>query len=821
MKEFKLTLRRDSDTSKGGRKRKRVDYAGMGGGQEDDADGDAGSGSDSDGGPSKKKKTTKGKKVKGINLEGMGKGIGPDGASLIKIDRRRYEVAIKEGGLKRQFHFPTMRRDGQKIEFTATRQALGTRLGMEIPPRPLHDPMGASAIVLFDPTVDDIELTREQDRLQKIQADAEAKLTQDDKSSSGSSSKKEEPSQKLQPDQTVHKNLADILGIRRRDANAKPPKVPVVIDPRLTAILRPHQVEGVKFLYRCATGLIQEGAFGSIMADGMGLGKTLQCISLMWTLLKQSPTPGKPTIEKCIIACPSTLVRNWANEMTKWLKEKAPGLLVIDGSQTKEQMIMSVHRWCNVRGKSVTQPVMIVSYETLRNLVEVLGEAEVGLLLCDEGHRLKNSDSLTYKALDQIKVKRRCILSGTPIQNDLTEYFALISFANPDLLGGRLEFHKKFEKPILEGRDSEASKAKQELGDQKLKELSELVSKFIIRRSNELNTKYLPVKYEHVVFCRMSGFQQELYRYMAEKAAKGAKANGGKTAGSLKAINELKKLCNHPDLLEADNMAGAEKLFPPGYKTGVGRFVDFSLSGKTEVLQRFLQTIRRTTKDKVVLISNYTQTLDIFERMCRQNSWKSFRLDGTMTINKRQKYVDDFNNPDRDEFIFLLSSKAGGCGINLIGANRLVLFDPDWNPASDQQALARVWREGQTKECFVYRFIGTGSIEEKILQRQLNKQALSKCVVDQAENQERQFTGDDLRRLFKYKDKTECETHDTIKCGRCKDGKQTTKAMAMLNEDASTWNHYGRNEFKNLHDDLLRNELAYDIVSFVFQFCSV
>lgn len=506
--------------------------------------------------------------------------------------------------------------------------------------------------------------------------------------------------------------------------------------------------------------------------------------------------------------------------MKKWLKEKAPGLLVIDGSQTKEQMITSVHRWCNVRGKSVTQPVMIVSYETLRNLVEVLGEAEVGLLLCDEGHRLKNADSLTFKALDSIKVKRRCILSGTPIQNDLTEYFALISFANPALLGGRLEFHKKFEKPILEGRDSEASEAKQKLGDEKLKELSELVSKFIIRRSNELNTKYLPVKYEHVVFCRMSGFQQQLYRYMAGKAGK-ATSPQGKTAGSLKAINELKKLCNHPDLLEADHMVGGEKFFPAGYKPGVGRTVDFTLSGKTEVLQRFLQTIRRTTKDKVVLISNYTQTLDIFERMCRQNSWKSFRLDGTMTINKRQKYVDDFNNPDRDEFIFLLSSKAGGCGINLIGANRLVLFDPDWNPASDQQALARVWREGQTKECFVYRFIGTGSIEEKILQRQLNKQALSKCVVDQAENQERQFTGDELRKLFEYKDKTDCETHDTIKCGRCKNGKQHTKAMAMLNEDASTWNHYGREEFKNLHDDLLRNELAHDIVSFVFQFCSV
>ena len=163
-----------------------------------------------------------------------------------------------------------------------------------------------------------------------------------------------------------------------------------------------------------------------------------------------------------------------------------------------------------------------------------------------------------------------------------------------------------------------------------------------------------------------------------------------------------------------------------------------------------------------------------------------FRLEGSTNIKKRQKLVDQFNDPEGKEFVFLLSSKAGGCGINLIGANRLVLFDPDWNPAADQQALARVWRDGQKKNCFVYRFIATGTLEEKIFQRQAHKQALSSCVVDDNESVERHFSRDNLRQLFDYKEGTTSETHDTFKCKRCKNGKQSIKAPAMLYGDTST-----------------------------------
>lgn len=136
------------------------------------------------------------------------------------------------------------------------------------------------------------------------------------------------------------------------------------------------------------------------------------------------------------------------------------------------------------------------------------------------------------------------------------------------------------------------------------------------------------------------------------------------------------------------------------------------------------------------------------------------RLDGSMSIKKRGKVVEEFNKPESDQFLFMLSSKAGGCGLNLIGANRLVMFDPDWNPANDEQAMARVWRDGQTKPCFVYRLIATGTIEEKIFQRQTHKKALSTAVVDNNEDCERHFTQDDLRDLFSLDEKTISDTHD-------------------------------------------------------------
>ncbi|KAL4881947.1 vacuolar protein 14 C-terminal Fig4p binding-domain-containing protein [Aspergillus karnatakaensis] len=708
-----------------------------------------------------------------------------------------FKAKDKDLAFKQRFKVPLLNKAVGTYDSSRPAPTLGMRQGATFVVKPLHDPSGEFAIVLYDPTVDDID----ESEAEEPKEDGEDKKTELD-----------EP--------LVHKSLADILGLKKKVEER--PKVPVVIDPRLAKILRPHQVEGVKFLYRCTTGMVDKNASGCIMADGMGLGKTLQCISLMWTLLKQSPEAGRTVIQKCVIACPSSLVGNWANELGKWLGQGTITPFAVDGKASKTELTSQLKQWAMASGRSVVRPVLIVSYETLRMYVDTLKDSPIGLLLCDEGHRLKNKESLTWTALNSLNVQRRVILSGTPIQNDLSEYFALLNFANPDLLGSQQEFRKRFEIPILRGRDAAGTEEDRKKGDERLVELSGIVNKFIIRRTNDILSKYLPVKYEHVVFCNMSQFQYGLYKHFIDSPEIKSLLRG-KGSQPLKAIGLLKKLCNHPDLLNlSHDLPGCEHTFPDDYvpveARGRDRDVRPWYSGKMMVLDRMLARIRQDTNDKIVLISNYTQTLDVFDKLCRSRSYGCLRLDGTMNAKKRSKLVDKFNDPNGEEFVFLLSSKAGGCGLNLIGANRLVLFDPDWNPAADQQALARVWRDGQKKDCFVYRFIATGSIEEKIFQRQSHKQSLSSCVVDSAEDVERHFSLDSLRELFQFKPETASDTHDTFKCKRCRpDGTQYIKAPAMLYGDTSSWNHFVNSgesgPLSKIQDLLIRQETQEKDVS--------
>lgn len=731
-----------------------------------------------------------------------------DRQALIELNLNRFpvfKVKDKDTIFKQRFAVPLVNKNTGEYNAFRPPPLLGLRQGRVFVAKPLHDPAGEFAIVLYDPTVDYKPIPK---------AVVEDKLEPEEKE------KLNEP--------LVHKSLADILGLKKK-VDKERPKVPVVIDPRLAKVLRPHQIEGVKFLYRCTTGLIDENANGCIMADEMGLGKTLQCITLMWTLLKQSPDAGKSAIQKCVIACPSSLVKNWANELVKWLGKDAVTPFAVDGKASKDELAQQLRSWASANGRAVVRPVLIVSYETLRLNVEHLKDTPIGLMLCDEGHRLKNGESLTFTALDSLKVQKRVILSGTPIQNDLSEYFALLNFANPKYLGTRNEFRKKFEIPILRGRDAAGTEEDRKKGDAAVQELLRMVNKFIIRRTNDILSKYLPVKYEHVVFCNLAPFQKDLYNHFIQSPEIKSLLRG-KGSQPLKAIGLLKKLCNHPDLLDLpSDLPGSEQFFPEDYvpkdARGRDRDVKTHFSGKMLVLDRMLASIHANTNDKIVLISNYTQTLDVFDKLCRARGYGCLRLDGTMNVNKRQKLVDKFNDPEGHEFVFLLSSKAGGCGLNLIGANRLVLFDPDWNPAADQQALARVWRDGQKKDCFVYRFIATGSIEEKIFQRQSHKQSLSSCVVDSAKDVERHFSLDSLRELFQYRADTTSDTHDTFKCKRCRpDGRQHVKAMGMMYGDTSTWNHFVNDgpsgPLGKIQDLLLRNETEDDAVSAVFQYIS-
>ncbi|XP_055996293.1 DNA repair and recombination protein RAD54-like [Ostrea edulis] len=608
------------------------------------------------------------------------------------------------------------------------------------------------------------------------------------------------------PELSAHEQL-------KADIDKQP--VHVVVDPVVSKVLRPHQREGVKFMYDCVTGQRIPENYGCIMADEMGLGKTLQCISLMWTLLRQSPDCC-PLIDKVVVVTPSSLVRNWSNEVQKWLSGKINCLAIDSGM--KSEIDRQLHQFMQLRGRRNPYPILIISYETFRLHSAVMHKGNVGLVICDEGHRLKNSENQTYQALNGLKARRRVLLSGTPIQNDLLEYFSLVHFVNGGILGTAQEFKKRFETPILRGRDADASNDDHKKGQLKLQELAEIVNKCIIRRTQALLTRYLPVKVEQVVCCRLTQMQSELYKLLVKSKVFEVEHEEKTSASTLSFITQLKKLCNHPDLIfdksreNAPGFEGTMDLFPPNHTT---KIVRPELSGKVLVLDRLLALIKAQTSDKVVLVSNYTQTLDLFETLCHQRRYLYVRLDGSMTIKKRAKVVERFNNPSSPEFIFMLSSKAGGCGLNLIGANRLVMFDPDWNPANDEQAMARCWRDGQKKQCYIYRLIATGTIEEKIFQRQTHKKALSSCVVDKEEDVERHFSREQLRDLFRLKEDTNSDTHDKFKCKRCVNNIQVRPPPegSDTNSNLSQWHH--ASDKRGLVDVVLKG--AWDeTISFTF-----
>lgn len=593
--------------------------------------------------------------------------------------------------------------------------------------------------------------------------------------------------------------------------------VHVVVDPTLSKILRPHQREGVKFLYECVVGNKIENNFGCIMADEMGLGKTLQCITLLWTILRQSSS-GNPEISKAIIVTPASLVKNWDKEIDKWLKGRVNALAIDGGS--KKEIDDKLTNFISQRQLRPPIPILIISYESFRLHSEVLHKSPVGLVICDEGHRLKNFENLTYQALDMLKTKKRIILSGTPIQNDLLEYFSLVHFVNDGILGTVSEFRKKFENPILRSRDGDATEKEQKLGEEKTSELLSIVSRCIIRRTSALLSKYLPVKVEQLVLCKLTPLQKDMYNaFVNSKNILTQMSSESKlSASTLDTINQLKKLCNHPELIFDKTKlceGGLQKvleLFPKNFS---GSKLQPELSGKMQILDVILAIVKATSDDKVVLVSNYTQTIDVFQKLAAMRGYQYVRLDGSMSVKKRMKIVDKFNDPNGNDFLFMLSSKAGGCGLNLIGANRLVMFDPDWNPANDDQAMARVWRDGQKKQVFIYRLLSTGTIEEKIFQRQAHKKALSSCVIDEEVNVERQFTMTDLKDLFKFEENTICDTHDRFKCRRCVNNIQVRGPPedADCTNNLSNWHHCASQ--KGLVDNVLKR--AWDGgISFVF-----
>ncbi|KAG0049801.1 helicase [Gryganskiella cystojenkinii] len=354
---------------------------------------------------------------------------------------------------------------------------------------------------------------------------------------------------------------------------------------------------------------------------------------------------------------------------------------------------------------------MIISYEKLRLVQEDLKTAGIDIIIADEGHRLKSANIKTAQAIRSMPTKRRIILSGTPIQNDLGEFFAMIDFVNPGLFENYGSFKKVFEEPILRSRQPDCSRFDASLGTERIQE--DAVS------NTETGDLY-------------SCFQ---------------------------------------DLVPTSDVSGSSLVSVVG--------------GKLRFVEMFLRSLKRNTSERVVLVSNFTQTLDLFEGICQRENYGYFRLDGSTPTQKRQEYVDKFNTPTCTKFVFLLSAKSGGMGLNLVGASRLIMFDIDWNPSVDTQAMARIHRDGQMKPVFIYRLLLSGTIEEKIYQRQLAKIGLSDALMNgNSSEKANKFSAAQLRDLFSLEEDESCMTHSLLGC-ECSAGDKMLKSgktMPQLGE---------------------------------------
>lgn len=282
--------------------------------------------------------------------------------------------------------------------------------------------------------------------------------------------------------------------MRRPKIKANTQIVDVVIDPILSKHLRPHQQEGVSFLYECMLGMKEYDGTGAILADEMGLGKTLQSITLLWTLLKQSAFANQaPPVKRALIVCPATLVDNWKREFKKWLGDErikvfAASAPTISKKNADDSVIKDF-----LLGVKV-YPILIVNYERLRTLQDHLDKVTFDIIICDEGHRLKSAQIKTSQALARMSCKRRIILSGTPIQNNLQEYFAMVDFVNPGVMGTLSTFRSVFEGPIIKSRQPGATEEDREIGESRCEEMMRLTSMFVLRRTSKVNEKYLPPK---------------------------------------------------------------------------------------------------------------------------------------------------------------------------------------------------------------------------------------------------------------------------------------------------------------------------------------
>ncbi|KAF9877381.1 DNA repair protein rhp26 [Colletotrichum karsti] len=512
-------------------------------------------------------------------------------------------------------------------------------------------------------------------------------------------------------------------------------KLPGDIHPSLFA----YQKTGVHWLAE-----LYEQGVGGIIGDEMGLGKTVQAIAIV-AALHYSKKLDKPVI----VVVPATVMKQWVNEFHRWWPPLRVSILHSSGSGMMNQREDDSDIDDDLVGGSKNRAaarrvvnrvvkhghVLVTTYAGLQSYNEELLSHSWGYAILDEGHKIRNPNADITVACKHLNTANRLILSGTPIQNNLTELWSLFDFIFPMRLGTLVSFRTQFELPIKQGGYANATNLQVMTAEKCAATLKDTISQYLLQRLKIDVASDLPEKTEQVLFCKLTQTQLTAYERFLRSDAVGQIVT--KKRPALYGIDILRKICNHPDLLD-ERLKKDEK-----YNWG-----DPQKSGKMQMVNELLP-MWKSFGHKTLLFSQTKLMLNILEKFIGKMDGVSYlRMDGDTPIEQRQALIDRFNH-DPSVDVFLLTTRTGGLGINLTGATRIIIYDPDWNPSTDMQARERAWRLGQTKPVSIYRLMTSGSIEEKIYHRQIFKQFMTNKVLKDPK-QRANFDLSDLYDLFSF-----------------------------------------------------------------------
>ncbi|CAN6475338.1 unnamed protein product [Victoria cruziana] len=459
--------------------------------------------------------------------------------------------------------------------------------------------------------------------------------------------------------------------------------------------LRSYQLEGLQWMLS-----LFNNNLNGILADEMGLGKTIQTIALLAYLME-----NKGVIGPHLIVAPKAVLSNWVNEFSTW----APSIVAVlyDGRAVERKALREEY---SGEGKF---NVMITHYDLIMRDKSFLKKIHWYYMIVDEGHRLKNHDcALSRTLVTGYHIKRRLLLTGTPIQNSLQELWSLLNFLLPSIFNSVKNFEEWFNAPFADRGDISLTDEEELLI---IRRLHQVIRPFLLRRKKDEVEKFLPGKTQVILKCDLSAWQKVYYQQITDIGRVGLDSSTGKSKSLLNLSMQLRKCCNHPYLFVGEyNMYQKEEIV--------------RASGKFELLDRLLPKLQKSGH-RVLLFSQMTRLMDILEIYLSLHGFTYLRLDGATKTEERGGLLKKFNAPDSPYFMFLLSTRAGGLGLNLQTADTVVLFDSDWNPQMDQQAEDRAHRIGQKKEVRVFVLVSVGSIEEEILERAKQKMGIDAKVI--------------------------------------------------------------------------------------------